>query len=96
MDDLIRRQDAIDAFWKLEVEIRPSAIYAIDEMLKQLPSANVRESRKGNWGISYIPSKDEIEMEYCSECGWGKMIEEKREYNFCPNCGEDMRGEQDE
>ncbi len=39
MDDVIRRQDAIDAFWKLQVEIRPSAIYAIDEMLKQLPSA---------------------------------------------------------
>ena len=40
MSDLISRQDVIDAFWKLKVEIRPSAIYAIDEMFRQLPSAN--------------------------------------------------------
>jgi hypothetical protein len=46
MNDLIRRQDAIDAFWKLEVEIRPSAIYAIDEMLKQLPSVGDMVSRQ--------------------------------------------------
>ena len=38
MSDLISRQAAIDAFWKLDAEIRPSAIDAIIKMLKGLPS----------------------------------------------------------
>ena len=38
-NDLISRQAAIDAFWKLEAELRPSAIDAVLDMLKNLPSA---------------------------------------------------------
>lgn len=39
MDDLIRRQDAIDEFWSLDAELKPSAIDAILNMLNGLPSA---------------------------------------------------------
>ena len=39
MSGLISRQAAIDAFWKLEAELRPSAIDAVLDMLKNLPSA---------------------------------------------------------
>lgn len=39
MDDLISRQAAIDAFWKMDIEMRPSAIDAVLNMLKTLPSA---------------------------------------------------------
>ena len=39
MSDLIERQKAIDAFWKLDIEIRPSCIGVITDMLKDLPSA---------------------------------------------------------
>lgn len=39
MSDLIDRQEAIEAFWKLNIELRPSAIDAITDMLKTLPSA---------------------------------------------------------
>lgn len=39
MSDYISRQDAIDAFWKLEAELRPSAIDVVLDMLKYLPSA---------------------------------------------------------
>lgn len=39
MSDLISRQAAIDAFWKLEAELRPSAIDAVLDMLKNLPAA---------------------------------------------------------
>ena len=38
MDDTISRQAAIDAVWKLEAELRPSAIDAVLDMLKNLPS----------------------------------------------------------
>lgn len=39
MNDPIERQAAIDGFWKLDIEIRPSAIDAITKMLMNLPSA---------------------------------------------------------
>ena len=29
---------------------------------------------------------------YCDKCGFETVLE----YNFCPNCGADMRGEDDE
>lgn len=37
--DTIYRQQALDEFWKLEIEIRPSVIDAVINMLKTLPSA---------------------------------------------------------
>lgn len=37
--DCISRREAVDEFWKLEVELRPSAIEAVWDMLKSLPSA---------------------------------------------------------
>lgn len=37
--DCISRQAAIDAFWKLDVELRPSAMDAVVDMLKSLPTA---------------------------------------------------------
>lgn len=39
MNDPIERQAAIDGFWQLDIEIRPSAINAILNMLNSLPSA---------------------------------------------------------
>lgn len=38
--DTIYRQEAIDEFWKLDIEMRPSAIDAITGILEQLPSAH--------------------------------------------------------
>lgn len=48
MRDLIDRQQAIDEFWKLEIETRPSWIDAVMNMLNSLPSAqpNVYVSTK--------------------------------------------------
>lgn len=41
MNDLIERQALIDAFWELDVEIRPLAINAIIDMIRTLPSAEM-------------------------------------------------------
>ena len=46
------------------------------------------ERKKGKW----------IYNTYCSECGWANQVEPgfigpAEEFNFCPNCGADMRGE---
>lgn len=47
----------------------------------------VRE--RGRWIVPKIPHITVVGI--CSECG--KMSD--RNYNFCPNCGADMRGEED-
>ena len=59
------------------------AIHAKRENCK----VSAQPERKGKW----------IERDswlYCSECG--EMALECRDTNYCPNCGADMRGEQDE
>ena len=148
MDDLISRQAAIDAFWKLEVELRPSAIDAVLDMLKNLPSVQPKLSnnskeldndngeligreeaiglikeyerdstcpldyvsiirqvpsvpRKGKW----IYGEHDVTMcdgYRCDKCGffvpWDyqhKFIDFIKDYNYCPSCGADMRGEEE-
>ena len=109
MSDLISRQAAIDAFlteltkrerknllhtWST-VEVK----YFVVDMLEKLPSAQP-ERKKGKW----IYGEDEygIDGYHCDKCGffvpWDythKFINYIEDYNFCPNCGADMRGEQD-
>ena len=64
----------------------------IFDAINALPSAQP-EREKGAWinGGRIIR---------CSKCGTGyaavKGMKSALTYNFCPNCGADMRGEQDE
>jgi len=44
-EDVVSRQAAIDAFWSLDAELRPSVIDAILQMLNGLPSAQPSFSR---------------------------------------------------
>jgi len=49
------------------------------------------ERKKGQW----------IDNTFCSECGWVHEVESGfigsvEQFNFCPNCGADMRGEQND
>lgn len=55
--------------------------------VEELPSAEP-ERKKGKW----------IENTFCSECGWIHEVESGfigsvKQFNYCPNCGADMRGE---
>ena len=49
------------------------------------------ERKKGHW-IVYVVSMLDGEDCKCSECG---QISCAPYWNFCPNCGADMRGEQE-
>lgn len=90
MDDLISRQEAIEALAKHEKSRGHNYTLFVDivsecaEIIRDLPSAEpVR--MKGNW----VRKLDGV---YCSVCyqGWdfitGVPIEVEG-YNFCPNCG---------
>ena len=47
------------------------------------------EPRRGKW--IYNQKRGTVKIWTCSECGWNDI----GEWNFCPNCGADMREEDD-
>ena len=90
MRDLIDRQAAIDKFepWlkvKGYSEGELNMLKAVLYELKFMPSV---QPRNGLW----IDIKHTF-MTKCSVCDW--INNDDSSYNFCPNCGADMRGEQD-
>ena len=103
MSDLISRQEAIDALDKRfdNVPMEQTAeILKLRKDLRELPSIQSKQKR-GKW----IYGEDEygIDGYHCDKCGffvpWDythKFINYIEDYNFCPSCGADMRGEQDD
>ena len=108
-DSLISRQAAIDGVktlhevaWKNWHEPTLSANIVID-MIKDLPSVQP-ELNKGKWikherGYWTFVNKDGerdgwIPDYECSECG-SRGWKYADNMNYCPQCGADMRGEED-
>jgi len=110
-DDVISRQAVINTihnYWKKRLDTLPTRmtedgeVYAdiksmdmilehnkiLSNMIKQLPSAQP-ERKKGNWILIADGYTDYVK---CDQCGNISYVER----NFCPSCGADMRGEQDE
>ena len=107
--DPISRQAAIDALdtglWGVEWDKALATA-----MLKDLPSAQP-ERKKGRWipvdsysafggdEATWIAHGNPVAFYYCSECKEEAYAGEDGEpllTDYCPNCGADMRGEQDE
>lgn len=96
MSDQISRQDAIDTLADMHCKsdedgyvwiVRSDAWARIDA----LPSAE----RKGKWIPSFERWGDiltTVDGYTCSECSVFNTDKD----NYCPNCGADMRGEEDE
>ena len=87
-DDLISRKMAIEALADglkgIFVEYRDIA----EKMIGKLPSAQ-QQCKTGKWEV-FCPN---LKYKYhCSECG----AYHSAMYDFCPTCGADMRGKQDE
>lgn len=54
--------------------------------------AEVRKT--GKWKLCMLPRG--VALFYCSECGFGKYTDDERKYDFCPNCGVEMREEKED
>ena len=104
MSDLINRQDAIDAAINAVDEWDGGSNLTREDMIADainntVPSAEP-EWKKGKWIPDEIAAYDMPKGEprgwvpwLCSECGW---CVGKHQTAFCPSCGADMRGEEDE
>lgn len=89
MDDMISRQAAISRAVTITMFGRDIRVVGVSE-LENLPSAQP-ERKPGHWEI-YIISMLDGEGCRCSEC----RVEGVPYWDFCPNCGADMRGDKDE
>ena len=89
MQDLISRQAAIDAINKAfeRVFAWDGTSPLGDKVLENVPSAQPERIR-GRW----IEKPHVHGVAYCSLCDYELHTNDT---NFCPNCGADMRGEQD-
>ena len=79
---------------------RNGGIYFAIWRIGQMPTIDAVPVRHGEWygeADGYADGELVYDMWYCSFCG--KRFEEwdeKPNWNFCPNCGADMRGEGNE
>ena len=68
-------------------------------MLKSEPTADVRPNVRGEWKDGWRSGWDGVRhwYRYCNQCGYERDDDDPvHDSYFCPNCGADMRGEQDE
>lgn len=80
MSDYIEREAAVNAIMGEPTDAHYPGWYA--GKIAALPAAPVREVVQGRWDIKAYGC-------YCSVCGTGSNMPY---WNFCPNCGADMRG----
>ena len=86
-------------FWVKVTE--GSICYDLENAMSSLPSADVRENVRGEWLEKEVNDDIKItewQSARCSNCGLYHTTPYMYyfdEYNYCPNCGADMRGEED-
>lgn len=96
-NDTISRQVAINAIENTDCELPPYAWDELTDAIMRVPSADVQPVRHG-WfiGTEYDGYADGSPVFYewkCSECGC-IFEDDEPAYNYCPNCGARMDGEQ--
>ena len=96
MSDLIRREDAIEAYsdiyWiddRLNLAFREE-LDKIDEKIRNIPTVEVADRPQGEW------KPKNHHTDYCSNCGFEETQWRTADYNFCPSCGARMEGVDDE
>ena len=96
MDDSISRRDAIKTSLEFFVEFLGGAFHENEQKeliarFQRLPSA---DRPSGEW------VQDTYGWVYCSHCKKYlddyQMVFFLKPFDYCPNCGADMRGEQDD
>lgn len=90
MDDTISRQAVLDALNNIEIPRNASWYQYYQQALTAVDKLPPAQPKRGKW-IKISPAN----IYECSECGKHVMTNDICAYDFCPNCGADMRGEQE-
>lgn len=101
-NEYIERDAAIITINKYRIGLRKHGLVILDgavaevrKRIDSLPAADVRPVARGEWEV-WNDDKNTFE---CSRCGMAFTLYEgtpkDNDYNYCPNCGADMRGEKD-
>lgn len=105
MSDLIRREDAIKAVRcnAVDIDADPYPHDCVCDLLEAIPTI---EPKRGEWEEKETfyngdekPTIEEWQSARCSACGkyhTTPYMYYFDNYDFCPHCGADMRGEDDE
>ena len=90
MDELISRKQAIEVVQNRHMMLSKEKVLLIND-LEKLPPA---EPKTGKWERHYSrPNVYADLLWHCSECGYRSSDNWADKFNFCPNCGADMRGD---
>lgn len=97
LPEYISRKEALAVFGDIHPLDHNANAYV--KQIKHIPAADVRPVVQGKWNaeIDHRYGVDNWRF-YCSKCGFVEVhayFDWKR-HNFCPNCGADMRGKEDD
>lgn len=95
MGEYIRKSDVINMVSEmLEDEWGYDGIKGdVESIVSKIPSSDVAPVVHGKWVSCFEDWRKQIEGDKCSECGFEHYGTNIRDYNYCPNCGADMRGD---
>lgn len=89
-DDCVSRQVAIDALDEIESEIAEGFGFEYEKWRKYFCDLPPAQPKRGRWIGKYTVTS------VCSECGFLIHDSKVKAFAYCPNCGADMRGEDNE
>ena len=79
-----------DGFKELVLSKKETDPYIVGVMINAIDAMpTIEDRKKGEW----IKPKEHDHLLQCSECEYEVTIDMAYEYNYCPLCGADMRGE---
>lgn len=64
------------------------------DLVEDAPTVDAVSAKHGHWNVKYAPSKDELTLIECSECGARQFVMNPKKERYCFNCGAKMDGDE--